>query len=107
LKDPVECMDEMLQFTEEPTAIAFIDHSSRHPNIWFGKNEAAEHPFHFFKIRHLKGIFLTSTMDMMAQAAYLSFENPKDVVEEMDIKMEPFTVYKMDGLHSTITTYEP
>jgi len=106
LKDSVECMREMLQRTEEPTAIAFIDYSSRHPRIWFGKNETAEHPFHFFKIKHLKGIFLTSTLEMMVRAAYLSFENPKDKVEEMDIKIEPGIVYEMDGLHSKVTAYE-
>jgi len=98
------CLSAMLKITDEPTAIALIDHSSTHPHIWFGKNKAAgNHPFFFYQIKEFNGTFLTSTEEMMDIASYLAFDKPEKSVKKFPIDVEPFVVYKMDYQHSEIT----
>jgi hypothetical protein len=105
--DAVECMSAMLQLTGEPTALAFIDHSSQRPHIWFGINNTAEHPFGFYRIRRFKGTFLVSTPEMMKIAGAVAFAHPTDAIERIEMDVEPFHIYKMDGLHDNITVFHP
>ncbi len=106
--DAAQCMAAMLKVTAEPTAIAFVDHSSRYPHIWFGLNDSGDnHPFVFYRIKRFKGTFLVSTEQMMTIASHLAFENPDEEVERVEFNVEPFKVYRMGALHDNITVYEP
>lgn len=105
LMDPIETMEKCLQITamsKEPTALAFIDHFSDEPSIWFAKNDSeGNHEFCFFYIPRFNGVFLTSTDAMMEIAAALTLE-PTDV-NLLEIP-EPFVIYQM-SLDGSLTRH--
>jgi hypothetical protein len=106
--DPVACMNSMLKITTEPTALAFIDHSSKRPQLWFGKNGSeGNHPFYFYRIKRFKGMFLVSAEEMMTIAGALNFDDPGADIQRIPFDAEPFKTYQMDPLHNNITVYEP
>jgi len=103
--DAVNCMRAMLGLTSEPTALAFIDHGSKKPKIYFGKNgNRGNHKFHFYRVPQFKGIVLTSTHEMMTIAS----EMCSTTIEFEEIQQpEPFHVYCMDWERDTVLTYPP
>jgi len=106
--DQVACMQHMLHITEEPTAIAFMDHSSENPQLWFGKNDSeGNHEFAFYRIRAFKGIVMVSTEAMMKIAGALTFDEPEKEIETITTDVKPFAVYNIDPLHDALTVYEP
>jgi hypothetical protein len=100
-------MWDMLKMTDEPTAIAFINHYRGKASIWFGKNEhAGNHEFAFYRIPAFKGIFLVSTDAMMKIAATLHFDEPLvEHVERYPWEIEPHVVYQMDYETGEVSQY--
>ena len=91
---PIECMGSMLDLTDEPTALCFIDHSSRYPHTYFGMNKDGNHPFTIIRYPKYNGIFLVSSFEMWMIA--IARDNGTEQDFEVLHSPEPFDVCKFD-----------
>lgn len=104
---PVSCMEQMVKMTREPTAIAFIDHSSVNPAIYFSRNShGGNHLFFVYRIPKWNAIFLVSTEEMWNIACELNELDKSDYVE-LDGITTPFATYRLAWNSVTLTRWEP
>jgi len=101
---PSKCMNALMRFTSEPTALAFINRSNRFPSIWFAKNEHAEHKFIVFRIPFFNGIFIVSDEAMMTIAGDLTFDRPHDFIRAVTVP-EPFEIFKISNRTDIVETF--
>ena len=100
---PLSCMTGLLKITHEPTALAFIDHSSKFPVISFGmNNNGGNHMFAFYYIPRFKAHVLVSTPEMMTIATEVNEMEPAELL----FHPKAFTHYEMgwDGYLKTTDT---
>lgn len=102
---PVDILRMMLNLSPEPTALAFVDHSSINPAIYFGCNKYSLLPFHFYRIPEFKGVFMTATEAMMMIAEQLHFDCPSKAVMKIT-DAEPNKVYKMRWDSDSIISFD-